>query len=90
MVEIISISFFIPVFSQLLTGVMLSLFIINYQKQGADELVFGWGIVLYLAASIVYYLISMLSSKDRMKSEIDNQESLKERAMPYLERVKDI
>lgn len=88
--KLLALVFFIPVFSQLVTGVMLYQFIINYQKQGADELVFGWGIVLYLAASIVYYLISTLSSKDRMKSEIDNQENLKERTMPYLERVKDI
>jgi len=42
--KLLFIVFFIPVFSQLVTGVMLYQFIANYPKQDTGGLVFGWGI----------------------------------------------
>lgn len=82
--------FLIPIFSQLVTIVVLYQFITNYHKADTGNLVFGWGIVLFLVASLVYYLASQKESKGEMKKEITMQKNLKEAAAPYIDRVKNL
>lgn len=85
-----AIAFCIPVISQLLSITWLGFFIFKYSSLSSNELVFAWSLVLYLAGSIAYYFISKSSSKDEMAIEINKQKNLKELAMPYFERVKNI
>jgi len=88
--KLLFIVFLIPIFSQLVTIVVLFQFITNYHKADSGDLVFGWGIVLFLVASFVYYLASQKESKGEMKKEITMQKNLKEAAAPYIERVKNL
>jgi len=82
--------FLIPIFSQLVTIVVLYSMISDYTTMDTGDLTFFYGIVLYIVGSIIYFLTSKFSSKNVMTSEIKKRKDLKESALPFLERVRDL